>query len=470
MGKHLATFVALAIFGINTAQAEEYLVKYRNENAIHKMASMEKSAFGFRIKDIHQPGRLLKVDIPTSFKSAVAQTLLADQNIEYIVPNTELRIGQSFLPEISLKKQYALTKTNAEKAWLRSGNKGSRGIKLAVIDTGVDYNHKNLLGNMINGYDFIANDNDPMDETMMNGNRGHGTHCAGIVGATGLVEKGIIGISSQVSIMPLRVFNARGSGTIDNAIKAIDYAIAQKVQVISASWSAKVSPANARPLLEALQRAGNAGIIFVAAASNDSFNNDKNDVYPANADMPHVITVAASTTSDGRASYSNYGKAKVSLAAPGDKIISTVPRNNYEEMSGTSMATPFVAGLVALLKAQDPTLNGAQAKALLQSTGAKVGIETACKCRVDAFAAMETLLSKKPWLVPASGTVTVGKTLKFTTKNNNGFVKYISSKPELATIDEKTGLLTAIKKGTVTITATDERGNIAKSTEIYIIK
>lgn len=460
MGRILAVFVAVAIF-YSTVHAEEYLVKYRNESKLQNLYS------NFRIKGIHRPGKLLKVDLSADLKVQAS----LDPNIEYIVPNSQLSIVNTITQKFSLKKQYALKKINAEAAWALTGSKGSRTILVAVIDTGVDYNHKNLSNNVISGgYDFFSNDTNPMDETALNQNRGHGTHCSGIIGANGLVDKGILGISPEVSILPIRVFGAKGTGSVDKAIQAIDYAISKKVQIISASWSAKMSENDARPLIEALERAERAGVIFVAAASNDSSNNDKSDVYPANAKLSNVISVAASTSSDGRAYYSNYGKANVSLAAPGDQIISTLPGNNYDNLSGTSMATPLVAGLIAFLKTQDPTLTGAEVKALLQSSGAKVKIETACNCRIDALAATDMLINKKSWLVPAAGTLKIGATQKFSMKNNNGFVSYTSSNPQFASIDEKTGVLTAKAKGTVTVIATDATGHVAKSVNIYIIK
>jgi thermitase len=305
-----------------------------------------------------------------------------------------------------------------------------------------------------------------MDKTS-SANPGHGTHCAGIVGATGLIDGGTSGLSPEVSIMPLRFLGEDGSGDLNNAIKAIDYAIEKKVSVISASWGATVPLSTAQPLVEALERADKAGIIFVTAAANDGKNNDKTDVYPANAGTANMMTVAASNSSDAKPSWSNYGKAKVSLSAPGDAIISTLPGNKYANLSGTSMATPLVAGLVAFLKAQDPTLTGAEVRSLMQSTGAKVQIETACNCRIDALAAVDTLLSKKAWMVPAAATIAEKSTLQMAMKNASGEVKFESSNPAVATIDEK-GLLTAVAAGTLNVKATDAAGNAVQSLDINV--
>src|SRR5690606_15653783 len=145
-------------------------------------------------------------------------------------------------------------------------------------------------------------------------------------------------------------------------------AIEKGAHVISASWGATIPRSQAQPLIEAIKRATDKGIIFVAAAANDGKNNDKTDVFPANAGFDNMISVAASGASDAKPSWSNYGKSSVHVAAPGENIMSTLPADKYGNLSGTSMATPLVAGLVALLKSQDMSLTGSQVRALLQTT------------------------------------------------------------------------------------------------------
>jgi thermitase len=269
--------------------------------------------------------------------------------------------------------------------------------------------------------------------------------------------------------MPLRFLGEDGSGDLNNAIKAIDYAISKHVQVISASWGASVDATTAQPLVEAIGRAEAAGIIFVAAAANDGKNNDKTSVYPANAGTPNMISVAASNAQDTKPSWSNYGKASVHIASPGDGIISTLPGDKYNKLSGTSMATPLVAGLVAFLKAQDPTLTGAEVRALLQTTGAKVQIETACNCRIDAFAAVDTLLAKNAWIVPTAATLAVGATQQFKLKNAVGNIRFETSDANVATINDQ-GLLTAVSNGVVAVKATDASGKVYTSLDINVGK
>ncbi|MEZ4872532.1 MAG: S8 family serine peptidase [Bdellovibrionales bacterium] len=193
----------------------------------------------------------------------------------------------------------------------------------------------------------------------------------------------------------------------------MDYAIEKGVDVISASWGATISAAQAKPLIEAVQRASDAGVIFVAAAANDGRNNDATDVFPANAEFANTISVAASGSNDQKPQWSNYGRRTVHLASPGLDIMSTLPNNRYDNLSGTSMATPLVAGLVALLKSQNPELTGQDARALLQTTGAKVSIETACNCRIDAGEAMSALVEKRMFISPAAMTLSPSDSAQF---------------------------------------------------------
>jgi len=460
--------LAFAIGTGLTANAGEYLIKYKNEKAVNNMISMESVNSGLEVKGLHKAGRLVKVNVSEKNKARVLANILSDKNVEYAVPNFKLKAFSAPVETAALKEQYALAKVNAEQAWKRAGNKGSKNVLLAVIDTGVDYKHKNLAPNMVAGFDFRDNDADPMDLTSQQ-NPGHGTHCAGIIGATGLVDGGIQGISPEVSLMPLRFLGADGSGDLEGGIKAIDYAIEHKVQVISASWGASVPLSTAKPLVEAIERAEKAGVIFVTAAANDGKNNDTTDVYPANAGTANMITVAASDSSDKKPYWSNYGKARVSLAAPGDAIMSTLPGDKFGNLSGTSMATPLVAGMVAFLKAQDASLTGAEIRSLLQTTGAKVDIETACNCRVDAFAAVDSLLAKKSWIVPAAATLEVGATQQFSLKNAQGSVRFESSDSNIATVSEQ-GLMTAKAQGTITVKAVDASGNAVTSLDINVGK
>lgn len=462
--------VLLASLGLTiSANAGEYLVKYKNEKGLNNIVFMQTESNGLKVLErTSKRGQLLRVDINEFQKVRVLAEILRDKNVEYVVPNFKIKAFSAPADITGLKEQYALAKVNAPQAWEKAGNKGKKSVVVAVIDTGIDYNHSALSPNMVKGFDFRDNDADPMDLTGAQ-NPGHGTHCGGIIGATGLIDGGIQGISPEVSMMPIRFLGADGSGDLNNGIKSIDYAIEKGAHIISASWGAAVPKSQAQPLIEAVQRADDAGVIFVAAAANDGKNNDNVDMYPTNSNTANMIAVAASNSSDTKPYWSNYGKAMVSIAAPGDAIMSTLPGNKYGNLSGTSMATPLVAGLVAFLKAQDPSLTGAEIRSLMQSTGAKVQIETACNCRIDALASVDALLGKKAWMVPAATTLAVDATQQFKVKNAQGAVKFEVSDANIATITEA-GLLTAKAQGTVTVKGTDAAGNVVSSLDINVGK
>lgn len=258
---------------------------------------------------------------------------------------------------------------------------GSSNVIVAVIDSGVQYDHPDLAANMwrnpgetpgdgldndhngfiddVFGWDFVDNDNTPSDPY------GHGTHVAGTIGATGNNATGVVGVTWDVQIMALRFINASGSGNTSNAIAAINYATmmkqlyGQNVVASNNSWGASVSsyppPGQTDPLLNAINAGGQQGILFVAAAGNSSQNIDTAPDVPAGYNSPYIISVAASGSNDALASFSNYGATNVDLAAPGVSILSTYKGSTYATLSGTSMASPHVAGVVALAAAASPT-------------------------------------------------------------------------------------------------------------------
>jgi hypothetical protein len=241
---------------------------------------------------------------------------------------------------------------------------------VTVIDTGVRYTHQDLAANMwvnsgevkgngvdddgngvvddVYGFDAYNNDGDPMDD------EGHGTHCAGTVGGVGNNGVGITGVAWGVKMMACKFLSNTGSGTDSDAIRCIDYARAKGAKVLSNSWGG--GGANSS-LLAAIERCRAAGVLFVAAAGNESNNNDSWASYPASYTTDNIISVAATTRTDALANFSNYGATSVDLGAPGDGIYSTVSGSNsaYATYSGTSMATPHVAGALAMIAAQYPT-------------------------------------------------------------------------------------------------------------------
>ncbi|MFN8845243.1 MAG: S8 family peptidase, partial [Bdellovibrionales bacterium] len=354
----------LLAMGIQS-QSAEFLVKYKDQRGLMSLQNrLQQKNSNVQMLDQHDKGSYLVVDIRQENEKSELEALQALPGVEYVVPNFELKSFSEIPARYSrdsknLKEQWAMAKVQAERAWQRAGNQGSRNITVAVIDTGVDDEHQALAPNMMAGFDFADNDDDANDITSRS-NPGHGTHCAGVIGATGRIPGGIVGLSPDVRMMPIRFLNEKGSGDLNNGIKAIDFAIEKGAQIISASWGAQVPESTAKPLMEAVKRAADAGVLFVVAAGNSNKNNDKVGFYPANAPYDNVINVAASNKRDGKPSFSNFGRGRVHVSSPGEGIMSTLPGDKYGNLSGTSMATPLVAGLAALLMAQDSKLTAPQ--------------------------------------------------------------------------------------------------------------
>ncbi len=288
-------------------------------------------------------------------------------------------------------------------------------IIVAVIDTGVDYNHPDLAANIwtnpneipgngrdddqngyvddIHGYDFVNRDSDPMDDHF------HGTHVAGTIGAVGDNGIGIAGVSWNVQIMALKFLAADGGGYISDAISALNYAVRNGAKVSNNSWG---GGEYSRAMLDAINAAGNQNHIFVAAAGNESSDNDRFAAYPASYNLPNIISVAALDHADQLAYFSNIGTRTVDVGAPGVNIYSTFPtrmteamrydgfRTSYESISGTSMATPHVSGLVALVFEQHPDWSFEQVTTQIFETVEPVDAlrRTATGGRINAAAAV----------------------------------------------------------------------------------
>lgn len=307
------------------------------------------------------------------------------------------------------KDQWGMQDIGAEEAW--KVNRGSSDIVVAVLDTGTDYRHEDLVENLwrnpgehgvdangndmatngidddnngyiddVIGWDFATDDNKPFDlaveglDLFKGGNPGHGTHCAGNVSAKGNNGLGISGVSQNAKIMTLRFLGAEGGGSIDGAVKAIKYAVDNGAHILSNSWGAEVDRNDAMKevaLIEAIQYAQDHGKLFVAAAGNGhqgvGYDNDTDQrpAYPASYDLDIILSVAAIDINDNLGSFSNWGANSVDIGAPGVKVFSTTVKNKYSDVvldkfgfkvfwDGTSMATPHVAGAAALYLSQHP--------------------------------------------------------------------------------------------------------------------
>lgn len=271
----------------------------------------------------------------------------------------------------NLAKAYGIGKISADKAW--ETHKGSKDMVVAVIDTGIDYNHEDLSFNVwrnpnptkgdVVGFDFIHNDGIPYDD------QGHGSHCAGTIGAVGGNGVGVSGVNQRVSIMGVKFLSAEGSGTTEGAIQAIDYAVEHGAKVLSNSWGGPSDGSN-NALQDAIKRAQDKGVLFIAAAGNDGKDNDdaRQASYPAAFDNENIIAVAATDDKDGMAYFSNYGKVSTDVGAPGVNVYSLAPGNKYASMSGTSMACPHVAGAAAFVWSKHPDWDWRKVKEVLMNT------------------------------------------------------------------------------------------------------
>jgi subtilisin family serine protease len=310
---------------------------------------------------------------------------------DYIVTKGTISAQATFPNDPSFNQLWGLHNTgqsggtadadiDAPEAW--DIQTGDPNLVIGVIDTGVDYNHQDLVGNIwtnpgeiandgidndgngyiddIRGWDFAYNDNNPSDVD------GHGTHVSGTIAGKGNNGVGVTGVAWNAKIMPLKFLDDTGSGSTSNAIKAINYATAKGVKLTNNSWG---GGGYSQALYDAINAAGQAGALFIAAAGNDAKNTDTSPSYPASYNLANIISVASTTRTDALSSFSNYGLTSVDLGAPGSEIYSTTPNNTYATYSGTSMASPHVAGAAALLWSQNPTWTAQQVKNTLMNTG-----------------------------------------------------------------------------------------------------
>jgi len=316
--------------------------------------------------------RVYKLVVPPQTDlDAMLAAYQADSNVEYAEPNLIFRALETNISpgDALFAQQWALNNTgqtggtadadiDAPEAW--DVITGSTGILIAVVDTGVDYTHPDLSDGRVRtdiDRDFVNNDNAARDD------QGHGTHVAGIIAAAAN-GSGTVGILWQASILPVKVLSAQGSGSADQVAQGIQYAADQGARVINLSLGA---PLCSQTIADAVNYAFEKGVVIVAAAGNDGGAVG----YPAKHER--VVAVAATDSKDRRATFSNRGP-EVDVAAPGVAILSTVPNGGYESFSGTSMASPHVAGVAGLILAQTGTLTHAQVMAVLRHSADDLGV------------------------------------------------------------------------------------------------
>ncbi|MGK7910222.1 MAG: S8 family serine peptidase [Synechococcus sp.] len=368
--------------------ADQLIVKFRPDVTV-KQINRLKAALGASTIDTAFSSRMQLWELrTTSVKQAVAQYGQFPA-IEYMGPNLPVYSSGRVPSDERFGEQWALENTgqtggtpdadiDASAAWdIRTS---TQEILIGVIDSGVDYNHPDLKNNIwvnpgeiadngmdddgngfvddVHGYDFVNDDGDPFDDD----SEGHGTHVTGTIAAKGNNYVGVTGVNWNAKVASIKFLDENGAGTTFNAVKAIEYASTIGVDITNNSWEESgFKPA----LRDAIAAAGEQGQLFIASAGNIAADSDRQPTYPGSYGLDNVITVAATDDRDRLAGFSNFGAQSIDLAAPGVNILSTLPGNRYGVLSGTSMATPHVTGVVSLLLAEFPTLSPAEIKQLL---------------------------------------------------------------------------------------------------------
>ncbi|MBC2695056.1 MAG: S8 family serine peptidase [Desulfobacteraceae bacterium] len=391
----LVVCAVVALSGLAIAQPggteyvlDDVLVKFKAEVNKEAVVSL-KLKFGLETVKVLKRTKIHHLKFRSNLTvQEMIERLSRSPLVGYAVPNY-IRYLNRTPNDPDYSEQWALNNTgqtggtpdadiDAPEAW--DLQTGSSSMVVAVVDSGIDLTHEDLAANLwtnpgeipgngiddddngyiddVNGWDFRDNDNDPTDTSPICG--GHGTHVAGIIGAVGNNGVAVVGVNWDVQIMPLRCFGAFlgifCTANDSDIMEAIEYYTDFGVRVSNNSYGGGPSS----QAMEEVIRASHS--VFAAAAGNDGTNNDTSPHYPSNYNLDNIIAVAATDHNDQMAYFSNFGIKSVDLAAPGDKILSTLPGNNYDVYSGTSMASPFVAGAAALLLAQDFTLTNMEVK------------------------------------------------------------------------------------------------------------
>lgn len=345
-------------------------------------------------------GRLSKMELSSVKASDALKKLNNHPAIEYAEPNYILK-ADATPDDTDFSSLWGLHNTgqsggtadadiDAVEAW--DITTGSNEVIIGVIDTGVDYTHPDLAANMwvnpgeiagdgidndgngvvddVHGFSAYNDNGDPMD------GQGHGTHVAGTIGAKGNNALGVVGVNWDVSIIGCQFLSPSGTGSTADAIECIDYMTNLKVnhgvdiKATNNSWG---GGGFSQALVDSIDAAGDAGILFIAAAGNDGDDTDVTPHYPSSYESDVIMSIASTDRNDDLSIFSvgasSYGLESVDMGAPGSAILSTTPGNTYSTYSGTSMATPHVAGAAALVWSINPELSPLEMKELLMNSG-----------------------------------------------------------------------------------------------------
>jgi subtilisin family serine protease len=481
----------------------EVLVKFKSGTSPAKVANAHArhAARLLRVlgkSDVHQ------IQTPLAVADAV-RGYQSDPDVEYAEPNYIWR--STVIPnDTRFGELWGLHNTgqvilggagtpdadiDAPEAW--NIQTGSSSIVVGVIDTGRQ-DHTDLVGNRwmnpgefggtvgvdddgngkiddVYGWNFFGNNNVLFGSDACSDS--HGTHTAGTVGAKGNNALGVVGVNWNVSIMSLKFLGGVGcSGSTANAVLAVQYAAAEGAKLTSNSWG---GGGFSQALLDAINASG---ILFIAAAGNAGTNNDVSPFYPCNLATPLMICVASTTKTDAKSGFSNFGLTTVHLGAPGEQILSTVPVNGFAYFNGTSMATPHVAGVAALIAAQYPGISAADIKCrILQNVDpipALAGI-TVTGGRLNAFKALNApsgcATSTITGTILIDGVGQLGKTVKLkqgavvvanTTTNGSGAYTFSSVNPGTYKVVIKGLSGAGTYSGNISVNAVGEAGKTVR--------
>lgn len=395
----LLTLTASAFAAEPEAVPGEFVVKLKDSVSAKSSISTLSMQLGSYIKSTIPSQNIVVIKRPVfEIQSNAIKSLAQNPLVDIVEPNFIYRInkvpndpmigqlwGMKNSGQQDSKGQVGIVGVDvgAEQAW--DITTGSKDVIVAVIDTGIDYTHPDLVDNLwtnqaeFDGQPGVDDDNNGViddihganfvDAAKPTGNpmddHGHGSHCSGTIGASGNDGKGIVGVAWNVRIMGVKFLSASGSGSLEGALKGIDYATSKGARIMSNSWG---GGGFSETLKQAIERSNAAGALFVAAAGNESNNNDASPSYPASYEVPNILAVAAIDNRGQIASFSNYGKTKVHVGAPGVNITSSVLKGAYDSWSGTSMATPHVSGLAVLLASNEPNLTNIEMKERIVAT------------------------------------------------------------------------------------------------------
>lgn len=438
----------------------EVLVKFRPEASAAALRGANDSIGATALERLGDLGwQRVKLPAGKSFDRA-AREYLDSGLAEAVQPNYYYRL--LLTPnDANYGSLWGMAKISAPQAW--DLNTGSSTVVIANIDTGIKYDHPDLAANMwtnageVNnngldddgngfvddyyGYDFFFNDANPMDEN------GHGTHTAGTLGAVGNNSIGVAGVNWNVRIMAIKIYDSDGLGTTSAMlINAYNYIRTMKnrgvnIRVTNNSYGGCDEACGYdQATKDAIDALGRTGVLQVFAAGNDGLNIDTSPMYPAAYDSPWIVSVANSTSTDARSGSSNFGVANVDLAAPGTGILSTINSGGlYATLTGTSMATPHVAGAAALLASHNSALSSASLKATLLNRVDQLAawngvVKTGGRLNVAAALQNPSVcsfnMSASPIVLPTKGgqfsvSVTAGQNCDFQAKSDARWIRLV---------------------------------------------